>query len=608
MFDELLPFYNDELRFMRELAGNFADAHPKIAGRLRLSREAIEDPHVARLIEAFAFLNSRIRHKLEDDFPELTHALLGVLYPHFLCPIPSMAVARFNLDDGLDGPQTVAAGTEIETEPVGGEVCSYRTGYDVTLWPIKMVSATISGQPLPAPANPRAPGATACLRLKLACLSSEMTFTELGFDRLRCYLHAEPRTAQILYELIANNVVSVALADSSDDPSPVILDADCIRPVGFEPDEVLLPLAKQSLPSYGLLTEYFAFPEKFLFFDIVNLTAKTLLSAGNELEIYLYFSRCDPNLERSVTKEMFQLFCSPIINLFAVQAEPIRLDNTRNEYRVVPDARRESTQEVYSVNSVVVNRRGVEEIDCKPLYGPTHAASGDLGEAQLFWHGRRQTSTGKGGGDDLYLSIVDLEDRLDLDDDDIASLDIICTNRDLPSKLPFGGGRPHLDLLAGEAGVQSLECLTPPTQTIRPDRGKGVLWKLISHLSLNHLSLSDDQQGLDALKEILTLHHHINLAEGRSVVDRIAGISSAPAVARAPHSGRVAFCCGTEINLVLDDDRFSGTGAFLLSSIMERFFSNYCAINSFTRLSIQYKSEKGVVRRWPARAGGLLLT
>ena len=185
MVDALLPYYNRELAFIRKQAAEFAEAHPKIAGRLRLTGDAIEDPHVSRLIEAFAFLSARIRHKLEDDFPELTDALLGVLYPHYLTPLPSMAITQMSCQRDLDGSYTLPAGVELESAPLKGETCRFRTCYPVTLWPIALEAASLTGRPLVAPPNPRASGAVASLRLTLTCLDPEKTFADLSPASLR---------------------------------------------------------------------------------------------------------------------------------------------------------------------------------------------------------------------------------------------------------------------------------------------------------------------------------------------------------------------------------------------------------------------------------------
>ena len=397
MFESLLPYYNSELRYMRELSKGFAAANPKIASRLRISDDAIEDPHVSRLIEAFAFLNARLRMKLDDDFPELTESLLGLLYPHYLAPIPSMSIVEMAPRATLKDCKTVAAGARLTTEVVDGESCEFRTGYDVELWPIELASARLSGLPLAAPTNRKFPAAQGVLRLSLACINAEDTFLKFGLDRLRFHIHGEPRTSQILYELILGGTLSVALADSAVDDAPVILDRSAIQTVGLSRAEALLPQSHGSEIGYTLLSEFFAFPEKFLFFDVVGLSAKTLLNAGKTLEIFLYLDRFEAGLENLISKSDFRLFCTPVINLFEMKADPVRLDPGKFEHRIVPDARRESTLEIYSVDEVVVSNRSGEELPYRPFYAFGKRNVGKEATSR-FWHTTRRESAHAGGG------------------------------------------------------------------------------------------------------------------------------------------------------------------------------------------------------------------
>ncbi len=237
MSDGLLSYYNRELDFLRRMAQDFAAAHPRIAGHLRLSGDAMDDPHVARLMQGVAFLNARTARKIDDEFPELVDTLLEVLYPHYLAPVPSMSVVRFRPSAEMTGPHRVAAGSMLETEAVDGETCRFRTCYPVTLWPIELADAAMLGQPLAAPANPEAEGASAALDLTLRCLPDGMTFSELQPDRLRFYLRGPASQVYALHQMILNDTVSVALADGPGDPRPVILPPDAVSAVGFSPDE-----------------------------------------------------------------------------------------------------------------------------------------------------------------------------------------------------------------------------------------------------------------------------------------------------------------------------------------------------------------------------------
>ena len=601
MLDDLLPHYNAELRAVRELARDFAAAHPRIAGRLRLSADSVEDPHVGRLIEAFAFLNARTRLKLDDDFPELTEALLGQLYPHYLAPVPSMSVVALTPQPALAGLAVTAARSAVTTEAVEGEPLHFTTAYPVEMWPVALTAAKLSGPPLAAPRNPAAANAAGVLRLTFRCLNPGQRFTDLGLDRLRLFLPGEARTAQILHELLAGAVVSVALADSAVDESPVFLPASSVRPVGLAEAEVLLPLPPAAEPAYALLSELFCFPEKFLFFDLTGLSAKTLRDGGRTLEVFLYLDRHDPVLERQIGPSDFRLFCTPVVNLFPMRADPIRLDNGRFEHRISPDARRESALEVYSVEDVVVTDRSGEPQAYRPFFSVGRRREGRE-PAQRFWQASRRASPHAGGGDDVFLRVTDADGAVLADRDHIASVDIVATNRDLPQRLPFGGGRPKLALSpAGQAA--SVECLLAPTAPRRLHRGPGELWRLISHLTLNHVSVGEAGQGLAVVRELLALYDRPGDPAGRALADRLTVVEARPAFARAPGGGGVAFTSGVDLALEFDDARLSGSGAFLLGSVLEAVFASMAAVNAFSRTELRLKGEKGAWRRWPARTG-----
>ena len=339
MSDRLRPYFNRELVAIRKLAGEFADAHPKIAGRLRLSPDAIDDPHVARLLDGVAYLSARVHQRLDDEFPELTDALLSALYPGFLAPVPSSAIVQFTPKADLQGGAEIDAGFAIETERVRGHPCRFRTAYPVTLWPVRIAQARLSGQPFVAPANPLAAGAASVLRIVVETMAPDMSFAKLGMDRLRLFLRGGPAIAPHLHEMLAAHVIGVALAEAPGDPAPVLLAPASVRPVGFADDEALLPWPARGFAGFRLLTEYFAFSDKFRFFDIDGLDRRTLVLDRNRLEIFIYFDRSMTELERALGTEHLALGCTPMVNIFPQRCEPIRLDQTETEYRVIPDAR-----------------------------------------------------------------------------------------------------------------------------------------------------------------------------------------------------------------------------------------------------------------------------
>jgi type VI secretion system protein ImpG len=289
--DPLLPYYERELTFLRQMGAEFASKYPKIAGRLLLEADKSEDPHVERLIQAFAFLASRIHHKLDDEFPEITDALLGVLYPHYLAPIPSMSIAQFVLDPDqgkLTAGHHIPQGSMLYSQSVNGSPCRFRTCYPVTLWPLEVASARFDAPDRVSPS----PKAAAVIRLELRCLGG-ISFADLELNSLRFFLHGESPLVYALYELLFNNTCQVQFRPLDDQKGvkPVVLPARCLTTVGFGPDEGVLPYTPRSFLGYRLLQEYFAFPEKFLFFDLGELDRAVRARFRSGVEVLLFLDK-----------------------------------------------------------------------------------------------------------------------------------------------------------------------------------------------------------------------------------------------------------------------------------------------------------------------------
>lgn len=611
MSDDLLPWYNRELSHVRRQAAQFAEAHPKIAGRLRLGPDSTEDPHVERLIEAFAYLTARVRRKLDDDFPEISEALLGVLYPHYQQPIPSMAVVQMELDreqKELAAGHTVPRHTPLETEPVRGEPCRFRTCYPVTLWPIDVCDVALVRPPFQAPATAFASEAASVLRLSLTCRARAGRFADLEMDSLRFFLKGQAQHVYRLYELIFNNVVEVALANGPDDRNPFVLDADSLRPVGFERDEGLLPYTARSFVGYRLLTEFFAFPHKYLFFDAA-WGRRALARVGNRLDVYFYLNQAVPDLEPYVSADTFRPGCTPVVNLYRQRAEPIRLTHTETEYRVVPDARRPLAHEVYSVERVTATAPDGEQVEYRPFFSVRHAEDDEA--AAAYWYASRRGADGGAAatdhGTEVFLALVDLERQPSVAPEWTVDVETVCCNRDLPARLPFGGDQPRLQLTEGEALVSRVVCLTPPTRPLRPALRQGTLWRLVSHLSLNHLSLLGTDDKAQALREILKLYDFADSAETRTLIRGVRSVLGRRVVGRVRRGPADAFCQGVEITVQLDEDRFTGSGLFLFASVLERFLALYSSLNSFTRLVVTLRGREGELKRWAPRLGEKVL-
>ncbi|MGC9269047.1 type VI secretion system baseplate subunit TssF [Acidiphilium sp.] len=600
MSDGLLPYFNRELLAIRKLAAEFADTHPKIAGRLRLSPDAVDDPHVARLLDGVAFLSARVHKRLDDEFPELTDALLGALYPGFLAPIPACAIAQFESKPDLQAHVRLAAGFAVETERVRGQACRFQTAYPVSLWPIRIEQVRLAGQPFVAPVNPLAPGAASVLRIVLGTVAPEMSFARLGVDRVRFYLRGGQAIAPHLYELLAAHTLGVALAVGPGDANPVLLPREAVIPVGFGEDEALLPWPSRGFTGFRLLAEYFAFPEKFMFLDIDGLDRKTLALAGNHLEIFIYFDRSAIELERAVNAEHLALGCTPMVNVFAQHCEPIRLDQTETDYRVVPDARRATGMEIWGLTGVHETDRAGTVRPWQPFYRAGH----DGGETPggYFIEARRPATVALGGTEMFLAPFAPDFDPL-ASADTVLSVDALCTNRDLPASLPFGGGHPYLTPISPHDGVARVACLTPPGPTLRPRLAERGAWRLISHLSLGHLSVVGGAEGAAALRDVLRLYDRAETAETRAAIEALIGVSAKPGTARVPGARLGSFCRGLDVTLEFDPKPYQENGLFLLGAVLERFLALHGTINSFVRTTLRLRGRVDPAMRFPPRAG-----
>jgi type VI secretion system protein ImpG len=592
MRDELLAYYESELTFLRQTAAQFAEKYPKIASRLLLEPDRCEDPHTERLLEAFAFLAARVHLKVDDGFPEITTALLDVIYPHFLRPIPSMSIVEFHLDPEqgkLSTGLTVPRGSMLYSKArFEGTACKFRTCYETTLWPLTVAEAQWMTPDRLQPAV-KAPDAVGAIRILLRCLP-DVSFDKLDMSALRFYLNGENSLTHTLYELIDNNCLRILL-----------------RAPGARPGQT--PTPRRSFPGYRLLQEYFSFPEKFLFFEISGLEQAARDGFKDQLEIILLISRFERSdrkqfLEVGVSESTFRLNCSPIVNLFPLTAEPILLDQTRHEYPVIPDVRRRSAIEVFSVDSVICSNPGSREVvDFEPFYSYQHFAR--RGNKKTFWHAiRRAVNVQDDQHTDVFLTLVDISGRPADPSADTITVRCTCTNGTLPSRLPFGNEAGDYEL-EGVSTIRRIVSLRKPSATVRPPIGKETLWRLISHLSLNYLSLVDD--GKEALQQILRLY---NFSDATHLQSQIAGINS---LASSRHFARISSefgitsARGTRVQIQLDEEQFVGGGVYLFASVLERFLGMYTTMNSFVQLVASTAQRKEVMKEWPPRAGQSIL-
>jgi len=613
MREDLLSYYERELTFLRQMGAEFAQRYPKIASRLVMEPDRCEDPHTERLLEAFAFLAARVHLKVDDEFPEITTALLDVVYPHYLRPIPSMSVVEFHIDPDqgkLSTSLPIAKHSMLYSRAqVDGVACKFQTCYDTLLWPVTIAEAQWKTPDRLQPAI-KATDAVGALRLVVRCLP-DVSLQKLGMQSLRFYLNGESNLTHTLYELLCNNCAQILVRDPAARPGtpPASIDPQCVRALGFDEHEAMLPYPKRSFAGYRLLQEYFTFPEKFLFFELTGLEQLSARGFKEQVEIIFLISKFERAerqqiLELGVSSSTFRLNCTPVINLFPQVAEPILLDQTRYEYPVVPDARRSFATEVFSVDSVVCSSADTREVvDFAPFYSYRH--QGGREKQQTFWHAtRRSADFREDQRTDVYLSLVDSSGRRRKPDADTITVRCTCTNSNLPARLPFGAESGDFEL-EGVAAVRKIACLRKPTAAQQPPTGKRALWNLISHLSLNYLSLAED--GRDAFQGILRLYNFSGARHVDSQIEGITALSSSRHFARVASDGGMSSARGAQVRMDLDEEQFVGGGVYLFASVLEHFLGMYVSMNSFTQLTASTPQRKGVLREWPPRAGRSIL-
>jgi len=611
MRDILLDYYENELTFLRQMGKEFAEKHPKIAARLQMDANRCDDPHVERLLEGFALLAARVHLKIDDEFPQITEGLLNILYPHFLRPIPSMTIAQFRLDreqgkltTGLNIPRD----SFLFSRPVDGVPCKFRSSYDVTLWPIEVGDARWV---TPDKLNPplRAPDAVAALRVELRCFS-DVSFDKLQMSSLRFYLNGEGDVVNSLYELLSNNCRQIIVRDPDNPKKPAhTLTMKSLRPMGFAPTESVLPYPRRSFQGYRLLQEYFAFPEKFFFFELNDLEQPLKTVSGGRAEIIFLISPFEAEqrqqrLTVAVTAKAILLGCSPIINLFPQTAEPIMLTQRRSEYPVVPDARRRMATEIFSIEDVVSSDPVTHELThYEPFYSYRHRTLKE--KNQTFWYSTRRPSSRKGDeGSEVSVFLVDLSMQTCLPNTQVITAHCTCTNRDIVARLPFGSESGDFEV-EGVGSLKGAVALRKPTPTLRPPMGRNALWRLISHLALNYLSLVEG--GKEALQEVLRLYNFSDSADLDKQISGIAEVSSKRHFARINSDSGIAFARGTQVHLEFDEEDYSGGGVYLFASVIENFLGLYASLNSFSQLVVKTRQRRGVLKEWPPRAGQVIL-
>jgi type VI secretion system protein ImpG len=616
-----LDLYKQELAYIRTMGSEFAREYPKIAGRLGGIDEVqtCPDPFVERLLEGFAFLAARVQYKIEAEFPRFTQSLLETIYPHFLCPIPSMGIVQFQPeinDPGLAQGFPIPRGSSLLSKLGKSEQtrCKYRTAHDVFLLPLNLTQANyyiqeISTLQLPSSQT----NVKAALRLRLQCFTAN-SFREVNLDRLNLYLMGADEISMLLYEQLSTDLEGVVIQTAK---RPVkwqkSLAASSLELSGFHENQSLLPYDAQSFQGYRLLQEHFAFPERFMFMELRDLKAALSTCEEKEIDILFLFKKVHARLEKSVTAKNFALFCTPVVNLFEKTLDRVHVSDETYEYHLVSDRARPLDFEVYQITKMIGYGA---QIDQGKEFFPFYLARDYQTDKDRSYYvinrvprliserekrlGRRSSSY---PGSELYASLVDSECVPFSRDLKQLGVEALCSNRDLPIFMPLGQGESDFSLeqAAPCSSIHSIKSFSPP----RTNCAEGKLrWRAIDHLSLNYLSLikSDGAGNASILREILSLYAETHNLQIQKQLEGIKSVDSRPITRRILASGYPSFVRGIEITVTLEENQFAGTGVFLFGVILDQYFSRFIAINSFTETVIK-TMERGEIIRWPARTG-----
>lgn len=620
MDPRLVRLYEDELAHLREAGREFAREHPK-AKYLGLEETEVADPYVERLLEGFAFLTARVRLKLDAEHPRLVDQILQTLNPNFHSPVPSAAIMRLAVDPAdpnLARGFEVARGAAVRSLQRRGQdtFCEFRTAHPVTLWPLQLldVRCFTHAPDLGLTRIPAARAAKGGLRIRLKT-GGGLTFAQLGLERLALYIAADDDVALRLHELVLGHALGTfvtRVAGAADGRH--WRDGASVRPLGFGDDEAMLPELGRGFSGHRLLQEASALPQRLLFFEVTDLQSRLRDFGGDEIELVVLFERGVDDLATLVDERSLALFCTPAINLFAKRLDRVVLGAGTAEFHVVPDRTRPMDYEVHSIEQVTGH--GASGTDGArsfvPLYRCTHHSlpEGD-GYFTLRRSARRPSERQRQQGarvptylgDEVFLSLVDGQHGAYRDTLRQLSVQALVTNRDLPVLLPREAGTGEaLWQLDASGPVTAVHCLRGPTRPLsrRTDGDAG--WKLVAQLTQDHLGPGNDpERAAGALRAALRLYGPRDDAWLRQA-DGLRALQVRTVTRRLPFAGPLAFGTGIALDLEIDDAAFQGASAFLLGSVLERFFARHAAINSFTQLTLR-SAQRGVIKSWPPRLG-----
>lgn len=575
-------YFEEEMRYLHEAGKRFAERHPEQGRMLNIDSLTDRDPYVERLFEGVAFLTGRIHERLDDDVPEYGEQLLNLLEPAALRPVPSLVMMGFQAK-GLKEPTTLPRGTAIRSAPVGerNTVCTFRTTQQVQVRPLRLADVSLVWTP----------EGTTTARLTLR-VPNPLPWKALQIDTLRLHFHAEPGLASLMHRYFTQHVARIsveakqALVLDDTDQTALTLSPEALTPGGFGADERMLPQESSSFSGFRLLQEYLSFRRKFWCVDLHGLDRLAPEATLSEVTIGVHFDRAFPESKR-FTAEHIRLHCAPAINLFAHDADPIRVTHEVSAYPVLPGQGQDV--EVYDVQQVV----GMDtRTGARHAYAPLYRLPGAGPDG-----GRRyatQRRVGPAGRPEVYLQLntQGLSDALT---EETLSVDLRCTNGTLPRERLQEG---MITALGPDApGGVTATNLTAPSLILRPpqEHGGALPWTYVGHRALNYRTVAER----DTLVGLLAWYDWADRSAQQRLRQGLRDVQWAPK--ELVHRG--AILRGAEVTIELNESHLPNEGeAALFGQVLSRFLSMYATLNSFVHLTLVL-IPSGTTYTWTPPAG-----
>ncbi|WP_442977517.1 type VI secretion system baseplate subunit TssF [Salmonella enterica] len=606
-------YYRQELDHLRQLSKLLATEKPHLA-RFLAEKEA--DPDIERLLEGVAFLTGNLRQKIEDEFPELTHGLIRMLWPNYLRPVPAMTLIEYAPDmDKTSVPVliprneqfTTGSGTIQMQQPLSAAPtneqdaappCTFTLCRDIWLLPVQL-------EQIENRSTPR----HGIIDITFA-VAPGTDFATLDLNRLRFWLGNDDNyTRYQLYLWFCEYLQGAELMTGGQSiPMPEFM----LKAVGFESEDAMLPWPGNVHSGYRILQEFFCYADSFLFFDACGIPALPDRLKENRFTLRLRFSRPLP-ADIRLRDDSLHLYCAPAINLFVHHAEAITLDHQRQDYALVPSRHFTDHYDIFSVNSVVSQTQGKHRkadlgrpvITEAARHWPAfesfrHQMEYGRKREVVYWQHRTRTSLFHRGFDHT-LAFIHADGSLpdaSLLNNEVVSVSLTCTNRELPVQLRPGD---ITGTTGKNASVASFRNITRPTRPLWPVIDGSLHWSLLSAMNLNYLSLLD----ADALKQVIAnfdrhaIHHPQMARLSQQKLDAIERLETTP-VDRLFTGIPVR---GLASTLSIHPEPFVCEGEmYLLGAVLSHFLSLYASVNSFHMLTV-VNTESQESWKWAERTG-----